>query len=259
MARTAQDVKALFEVLAQCDVADPFSSPVSLRQPDLAAFKENRLRIGVMRGWLDVPVEPAMASAVDSAASTLSDLGYAADQFRPHGVDRAPNLWWFFFGLIHSRVTAASLKGKEDQLHWTGLELLNQAMSEPEPTVEQVLENFAARDRMRIGLLQQMEIYRVLLLPACGVAAFPHRTRRWQTPKKEIGLFEAMMPLTPFNLFGMPGMTIPFGLDDRGIPCGIQLVGRPHDEEILIALAIELEAARGPFPAPSRSPTYARM
>lgn len=191
-----------------------------------------------------------MAAAVSHASAVLSDLGYAADEFRPRGVDRAPNLWWFFFGRIHSRVTASSLKDKEDQLHWTGMELLRQALSEPEPTIEQVLENFAARDRMRTALLEQMETYRVLLLPACGVVAFPHRARRWQTPRKEIGLFEAMMPLTPFNLFGMPGMIIPFGLNERGLPCGIQLVGRPHDEELLLAIAIELEAARGPFPAP---------
>jgi Asp-tRNA(Asn)/Glu-tRNA(Gln) amidotransferase A subunit family amidase len=99
-------------------------------------------------------------------------------------------------------------------------------------------------------MLEQMETCRVLLLPASGVAAFPHRTRRWQTPKKEIGLFEAMMPLTPFNLFGMPGMVIPFGLNERGLPCGIQLIGRPYDEETLLAIAIEMERARGPFPTP---------
>jgi Asp-tRNA(Asn)/Glu-tRNA(Gln) amidotransferase A subunit family amidase len=90
----------------------------------------------------------------------------------------------------------------------------------------------------------------VLLLPACGVTAFPHRTRRWKTPGKEIGLFEAMMPLTPFNLFGMPGMVVPMSFDEEGMPCGVQLVGRPYDEELLLELAVQLENARGPFPAP---------
>lgn len=250
MARTAEDVKALFDVLAQYDIDDPFSAPVARQQADLEPFKKKQWRIGVMQGWLDVPVEPGMAETVSKAASVLSGLGYAAEEFRPRGVERAPNLWWFFFGQIHSRVTAASLKGKESELHWTGLELLEHAMSEPEPSVERTLINFAARDAMRIAMLQQMETCRVLLLPASGVAAFPHRTRRWQTPRKEIGLFEAMMPLTPFNLFGMPGVVIPFGLNERGLPCGIQLVGRPYDEEILLEIAIKMEQARGPFPAP---------
>jgi Asp-tRNA(Asn)/Glu-tRNA(Gln) amidotransferase A subunit family amidase len=250
MARTAQDVDALFAVLAQYDVADPFSVPIEQRPAQMALFKNNRLRVGVMRGWLDVPVQFAMAAAVESAAATLTDLGYVTDEFRPRGIDRAPNVWWFFFGRIHSRVTAKSLEGKEDQLHWTGRELLDKAMSEPEPTVAEILENFALRDRMRSSLLEQMETHRVLLLPACGITAFPHRTRRWQTPKKEIGLFEVMMPLTPFNLFGMPGMVVPFGSDEEGLPCGIQLVGRPYDEELLLRIAMELEEARGAFPTP---------
>jgi Asp-tRNA(Asn)/Glu-tRNA(Gln) amidotransferase A subunit family amidase len=253
MARTAKDVRALFEMLATYDPADPFSTPMPLRPPDMSSFRKKALRIGVMQRWLNVPVEPAMAEAVAAAGKALSELGFVVEEFRPSGVDRAPNLWWFFFGQIHSRVTTERLTGKENQLHWTGLELLQQAMKEPEPTVAAVLENLAERDRMRSALLQQMETHRVLLLPACGVAAFPHRTRRWQTPTKEIGLFEAMMPLTPFNLFGMPGMVIPFAFNEFGLPCGVQLVGRPYDEELLLEIAIELEQVRGPFPSPALS------
>jgi amidase len=250
MARTAADVKALFEVLAAYDVADPFTAPVPLRVPDLQPFRDKKLRIGFMPGWLDVPVQPPMRQTVDKAGQVLLDLGYAVEEFRPCGVESAPNLWWFFFGQIHARVTKAALLGKEDQLHWTGTEFLEHALNEPEPTVPAVLKNLAERDRMRVSLLQQMETHRVLLLPASGITAFPHRARRWSTPRKEIGLFEAMMPLTPFNLFGMPGMVIPFGFNEQGVPCGIQLVGRPYDEELLLEIAIEMEAARGPFPSP---------
>jgi Asp-tRNA(Asn)/Glu-tRNA(Gln) amidotransferase A subunit family amidase len=63
-------------------------------------------------------------------------------------------------------------------------------------------------------------------------------------------LFEAMMPLTPFNLFGMPAVVIPFGFNEDRLPCGVQLVGRPYEEELLLEIAIELENARGVFPAP---------
>lgn len=252
MARTAADLKLLFNLLARYDTSDPFSIPMPLRVPDLAPFRQKTLKIGLMPGWFDVPVESAMSDTANRAGVMLSDLGFAVEEFRPVAVERAPNVWWFFFGQIHSRVTKESLAGKEDRLHWTGTELLERAMSEAEPTVSAVLENFARRDGMRASLLRQMETHRVLLLPACGVSAFPHRTRRFQTPKKEIGLFEAMMPLTPFNLFGMPGIVIPFGFNEHGLPCGVQLVGRPYEEELLLEIAIELENARGPFPHPPK-------
>jgi Asp-tRNA(Asn)/Glu-tRNA(Gln) amidotransferase A subunit family amidase len=45
-------------------------------------------------------------------------------------------------------------------------------------------------------------------------------------------------------------MVVPMSFDEEGMPCGVQLVGRPYDEELLIELAVQLENARGPFPAP---------
>ena len=58
------------------------------------------------------------------------------------------------------------------------------------------------------------------------------------------------MPVTPFNLLGMPGLVIPFDFDEHGLPVGVQLVGRPYEEELLLELAIRLEQVRGPFVGP---------
>jgi Asp-tRNA(Asn)/Glu-tRNA(Gln) amidotransferase A subunit family amidase len=70
------------------------------------------------------------------------------------------------------------------------------------------------------------------------------------TDQGKIELLEAMAPLTPFNLFGMPGMVIPMGMDPEGLPIGVQLVGRPYEEELLLELAVRMEEVRGPFGAP---------
>ncbi len=59
-----------------------------------------------------------------------------------------------------------------------------------------------------------------------------------------------MMPSTFVNLLGLPAMVIPFGMSDDGPPVGIQLVGRPFEEELLLDLAVRLEQARGPFAGP---------
>jgi Asp-tRNA(Asn)/Glu-tRNA(Gln) amidotransferase A subunit family amidase len=82
------------------------------------------------------------------------------------------------------------------------------------------------------------------------VTAFPHRTRRWQAGEKEIGLFEAMMPLTFSNLLGLPALVIPFGRTEEGLPVGIQLVAAPYGEELLLELAVRMGEARGPFAGP---------
>jgi len=59
-----------------------------------------------------------------------------------------------------------------------------------------------------------------------------------------------MEPLTPANCLGFPALTIPFGETADGLPVGVQLVGRPWEEELLLELAVQLEEARGPLPGP---------
>jgi aspartyl-tRNA(Asn)/glutamyl-tRNA(Gln) amidotransferase subunit A len=49
------------------------------------------------------------------------------------------------------------------------------------------------------------------------------------------------------NMAGLPGMSVPSGLDAQGLPLGLQLVGRPFEEETLFALAAVIERAAGKF------------
>jgi len=246
MARSAADVQLLFEVLAGHDSQDPFSAPVPLK-----ADVGLPARVGLMEQFYQVPVQPAVLEAVLAAAAKLNEIGVPVEPFAPSGLERAPNVWWFFFGRLPAQTTRKMIEGRENEVHWTGTEFLDQALEEPLPTAQDVLENLAIRDKMRASLLRQMEKVPVLLLPACGVTAWRPRERRFDTSEKPIGLFQAMMPATPFNLLGLPGLVIPFGVDHEGLPVGVQLVGAPYEEELLLETGARLEEARGPFPSPA--------
>jgi aspartyl-tRNA(Asn)/glutamyl-tRNA(Gln) amidotransferase subunit A len=49
------------------------------------------------------------------------------------------------------------------------------------------------------------------------------------------------------NMAGLPGISVPAGLDGQGLPLGLQLIGRPFDEETLFTLAGVIEEAAGRF------------
>jgi len=246
LARSAEDVRLLFAALSGYDSQDPFSAPVPLQAPDLSG-----LRVGVVEQFYQVPVHPEIRQTVRQAAKALWQIMIPAEPFEPSGLERAPNLWWFFFGQLPALLTRQLIQGREADAHWTSTESLASALQAPAPSVEQLLLNLAARDRMRAALLRQMEEYPVLLMPPCGVTAFPHRSRRWNLGgDEEIGLFQAMMPATPFNLLGLPAVVVPFGMSSDGLPIGVQLVGRPYEEEVILEVAVRLEKARGPFPHP---------
>lgn len=236
MARSVADVKLLFEVLAGYDDRDPLSAPVPLR----AAVLEG-VRIGVMEQFYEVPVQPAVRKAVRDAASALTDLGFAVDAFRPEGIQRAPNLWNFFYGELPARAARERIAGREAEAHWTYTENLDRALDRPPPSGTEVLESLAARDAMRRELIAQMRKVQVLLLPVASIVAFRHRERRFQTETKPIGLFQAMMTATTFNVLGLPALAVPFGLSEQGLPVGVQLVARPWEEELLLEIGACLE------------------
>jgi amidase len=250
LARSAEDLRLLFAALAGYDSQDPFSAPVPLRPSSVAG-----LRVGLVEQFYRVPVDPEIRQTVRRAAQVLADLMIPTEAFAPQGLERAPNLWWFFMGQMAARLTQQMIEGREGDAHWTTTELLSGGLEQPAPTVDQLLLNLATRDRMRASLLRQMEEFPVLLMPPCGVTAFPHRSRRWTVGQNmdevEIGLFQATMPATPFNLLGLPAVVIPFGMSTEGLPIGIQLVGRPYEEELILELAVRLENARGPFAGPA--------
>ena len=109
------------------------------------------------------------------------------------------------------------------------------------------------RDALRATLLRGMRETPVLLMPAFGVTAFPHRQRVFATPQGDITLMEAIRLVSPWNLFGMPSMTVPVSFDADGMPAAVQFVGLPWSEETLLDLAVGFEATRGPFPSPPLS------
>jgi aspartyl-tRNA(Asn)/glutamyl-tRNA(Gln) amidotransferase subunit A len=49
------------------------------------------------------------------------------------------------------------------------------------------------------------------------------------------------------NMAGLPGIVVPAGLDGQGLPLGLQVIGRPFDEETLFALGAVIEQAAGAF------------
>jgi Asp-tRNA(Asn)/Glu-tRNA(Gln) amidotransferase A subunit family amidase len=212
-ARTARDLRLLFSALAGYDGQDPFSAPVPLREPPAGGA-----RIGVWEQFYGVPVDPEIRAAVRRAAALLEGIGFPAETFEPRGLERAPNVWAFLF---------------------------DQWPNGKEATADQVLLNLAARDRMRASLVRQMENVAALVMPVGGITAFRHGERQWEVEGREIGLFQAMMPAVVANVLGLPAVAVPMAVSRGGLPMGVQLVGRPYEDELLLELAVRLEEARG--------------
>jgi Asp-tRNA(Asn)/Glu-tRNA(Gln) amidotransferase A subunit family amidase len=248
MARTAAATRLLFEVLSGYDPRDPFSTPLS-PWPS----RSDGIRIAVMPQYGETPVQPAMREAVARASALLLEMGHEVVEFDFELIRGAHELWWFLFAEAPAPLLRAMIAGREAETHWTGTELIGRVSERPPATIEELYSVLARRDAMRARLVAAMEETPVILAPAFGVQAFPLRQRRFPTPQGEIELLDAARPGTFANLLGLPSMTVPVLIGENGLPAGVQFIGAPCDDELLLDLAVRFEQARGAFPAPPES------
>ena len=84
-----------------------------------------------------------------------------------------------------------------------------------------------------------------LLTPATPSAAFGIADQEMNSDPVKMYLNDIFT--VTVNMAGLPGMAVPAGLADSGLPLGLQLIGRPFDEETLFTLGSVIEKAAGRF------------
>ena len=119
------------------------------------------------------------------------------------------------------------------------------AAKDPSLTAERLFETLFGRDILRSRFLNQMERYPILLCPVYAVPAFRHGERSWTVDGQTVEYLDASSYSHWFNLLGNPAAVVPIGRSDEGLPIGVQIVGRPWEEERVLAVAAALERAAG--------------
>ena len=248
MARTVADLGILFQVMAGPDGGDALSAPVPVRQVE--AQELQGLRIGILESGALGRATPETLSSIRSAAQLLCDLNFRVEPLNLEKLDRALELWWFFFGPVIGHLIHESVKGQEALLSPMLREFLEIATAEPLSSVDAFMTACADRDLVRAQILRQLRDVPVLLSPVSTAPAFQHGNGNYREGNP-FNYRDTMRFCQWLNLVGFPGVSLPFGKSPEGLPINVQLIGRPHEEELLLAVAEMLERARGPWQAPA--------
>ena len=67
---------------------------------------------------------------------------------------------------------------------------------------------------------------------------------------QRVAYLDAMRYAQWVNLTGNPAAVVPAGRSPEGLPIGVQIVGRPHEEEVILAIAEKIEYALGGWQRP---------
>lgn len=247
MARTVEDLRVLFEVMAGWDDGDPCSAPVEVRK--LHEKDIFGMSVGFLTDDGGTPVTEETKAAVKGAAGTLLHEGFRVEPFRPEGLDEARELWWKLFGKAGGMILGPMLRGRESELSPILREFVGWAWAEEAHTGESLLSAWLRRDELREKVLRQMRKYPVLICPVAAIPAFRHGEREWQVDGKTVKYLDAWSYCEWFNLLGFPAVAVPWGRSKNGLPIGVQIVGRPWEEEVVLAVAAALEKG-GAYEAP---------
>ena len=267
IARTVQDAAILLKVMASHDPKDTTS--VDAPVPDYEAA----VNLGVQGLTIGIPTEyrvPGMAAEIDAlwaqGVKWLEAAGAKIKQVSlPYTKYALPSYY------IVAPAEASSNLARYDGVRY--------GLREPGKDVISLYENtrsagFGAEVKRRILIgtyVLSAGYYDAYYLKAQKVRSLIKRD--FDTAFQEVDVI--LTPTTPspafalgeksgdpvemylndiftvtVNMAGLPGMSVPAGLSSEGTPLGLQLIGRPFDEETLFRTARAIEEAAGPLAKP---------
>ena len=253
LARTVEDLGLLFGVLSG-DAFELDAERLAGRRREARAGLK-----GLRAAWYaedgNVPVTPETVDALKGAAEALRFAGLTLEEARPPGVERATELWLSLFSRATREMVAGVYEGREEDAGPTARALLRRAAeSKPSERADE-RRAWAERDRLRAELLRWMERTPILVAPVGAAPAFRHEeARRMEVCGQTLSTFRAFGYAQAFNVFDLPAACVPAGRTREGLPVGVQLVGRPNEEETVLAAARVVEEALGGWQPPPEIP-----
>ena len=233
LARTVEDAAVVLGAIAGHDPRDPSTS--SAPAPDFLSRLEDApsgLRIGVPRRYFWDPIDPEVERIVEDAIDVLRRLGFDVRDTELPFVGAFPAM----------QAAVLPVEAAAYHLPW-----MQQRPRDYAPAIfERLLQGIAvsaadfvnaqrARRAAQDAVRDFMRTFDILVTPTVPYTAARLGQSRVALGPVEIEASAARTRnLFPFNALGMPAMSIPCGFDSRGLPVGMQIVGRVFDEAAVL-------------------------
>ncbi len=241
LARSVADVRRGLAVMSRRDVRDPWWVPAPLEGPVVPR------RAAVLRRVEgEVPTAPAVLASLDRAAAALAAAGYEVvevDEARTPGMARTARLAvrLLMNDLDHQLTPVLDRLGSAAmRRYWAAL----RSLATPYPTPGDHVDDLAARTTLVREWLLFLEEHPVLVLPQLlgGVLEVGEDIRSDDDVRR---VWHSLAPSIAVNLLGLPAALAPTGLDDAGVPSGVQLVASKYREDVCLDAAQAVEDAVG--------------
>jgi aspartyl-tRNA(Asn)/glutamyl-tRNA(Gln) amidotransferase subunit A len=240
MARTVKDLALMLSVMAGHDPLDETTADVPVPDYVAALTGEIRgMRVGVPKNYFFDDVQPHVAEAVQAALKTLEAQGASLVEVT---IPDAEYIVPIFFSIVIPE--AASY-------HHTAFQERGQEYGDDVRALLETGEMFLAttyitaqraRAAFKNTLREAFRGINVLATPTLPVTAAKAGQATYRFGDRDEPVFAAFARFCcPFNLTGLPAVSVPCGFSPDGLPIGLQLVGKPFDETSVLRAADAFE------------------
>ena len=241
MARTIRDVALGYSILKGPDGIDGYAIHAREAQADGGGLAGQPVRVGWVSDAAFAPVDPDITAAVAAAARQLADLGCAVEEVTlPFLGDPVGALSTLVFGEIVPSIKALAA-GRESELHAVGAGIVGT----PDPSFGDFAAAHAKAEALRSAFAGFFQKYDVLLTPVTPMTATPHGALELVVNGVTAPWTHVMAATSPFNMTGLPALSVPYAFSSEKLPIGIQLVAKWLDEATILRLGAMLERRGG--------------
>ncbi len=238
--RFVEDAAVLLGVLAGQDPAD--HTTIRGAAPDYTnalTASVDGLRVGIPSNHFFDDVDSTVETSVRSAVDELRELGMIVREIDFPNVSELLG--------AHTAIDLAEIAANHRRIYATHADeylvetkqLIEAGFFVPAHTY---IDALRARPRLLGDLLEAMSDVDVVATPTQPIVAPEVGASVAAINAKEEDLLFAMVRLlAPFNLLGLPAVSLPCGQNSEGLPIGLQLVGKPFDEPTVLRVAHHFE------------------
>lgn len=241
MARTVEDAALSLDVMAGQHPDDPFSIPAQANYHAAVDRHVDDLKIAYSPTMGVYPVDPEVHEVLDDSISAFERAGATVDE-----VD--PDLGHTQSEIMDAYYTMATVRWQSlfDNLENQGFDPRGEDRDRLRPYLVDLIvdvEELTARaykqaDVIRTdvfdGLQELFAEYDLLVTATLGTTPFPRDELPEEIDGVEIEPLRGWVLTQPYNFTGHPAASIPAGFVD-GLPVGMQIAGRRHEDDIVIA------------------------
>jgi amidase len=247
IARTVADAAMMLDVMTGYEPGDPFVAPQ--QTPTFLSFTRQDpriLKIGLLLNS-DKPIDSEVVSAVHETARVLASLGHEVEEANVN----ITGLGSLFRIMVEAESAASDVDDPASFSDPYSKWCYERGSKLTATAYIKATEEMFRRSR---EIIAESRKWDCLLTPT--VTLKPQPLNEFLAVTERVAEDDlAYIPFTyPFNITGQPGISLPLGWATDGLPIGVQLVGQPYAESLIIALAAQLERA---VPWYSRYPAVA--